>query len=277
VTSIDIARPVVPQTARPKHPAVAGGQESRSPVLPAGAVADPPATLTSSHRSGVSSLEPSFARALPGPDAKRLRRQPAQGDVRREQVVVSPPRPQPPVPRFMGFADRGPQASEVAEDTTPLPVEEVNLALQGTPSMPRQQPRQPLPPQPSRFVPAEPVIHIDGLEREAVGPQAAFQQEAPLGLSPLDETTWVAGIPRCCDTCREFHRDASGKHGYCRSPYAFGGRTMVQSDQLACRSSIGVWWLPSDDTWLERADIAHHTRPTPYLDAILDELRPDSH
>jgi len=53
-------------------------------------------------------------------------------------------------------------------------------------------------------------------------------------------------------------------------------RAVVECDQLACRSSTGVWWLPSDDFWLDRAEIAHHTRPTPYLDAILAEVQAES-
>ena len=242
--------------------------------------------------AGVSSLAPSFSRALPGPSARRLGQQAPEGDRRKPEVVVGVTRnePEPPAPRYVGVADRGVQAMVLADDTTPLPVEEVNLALRAELTG-RHTPAQ-------RAIvdaevraggaaaraasPADPIVHIDGLNqevgrtREAFTPAAQVADRPALALSPLDETAWVAGIPRCCDTCREFHRDATGKRGYCRSPYAFGSRTMVESDQLACRSSIGVWWLPSDDAWLERADISHHTRPTPYLDAILAELRPES-
>ncbi|HBY44815.1 MAG TPA: hypothetical protein DEG70_00970 [Chloroflexi bacterium] len=44
---------------------------------------------------------------------------------------------------------------------------------------------------------------------------------------------------------------------------------MVESGDLACRSSIGSWWLPNDDVWLDHADTTYHSRPTP----LLDELR----
>jgi hypothetical protein len=40
---------------------------------------------------------------------------------------------------------------------------------------------------------------------------------------------------------------------------------MVKSDELACRSSIGVWWLPRDDIWLERAESAKVQAPEPML------------
>jgi hypothetical protein len=47
---------------------------------------------------------------------------------------------------------------------------------------------------------------------------------------------------------------------------------MVERNQLACRSTIGSWWIASDDWWLQRADIAHHGRPTPIVDELLRQL-----
>jgi hypothetical protein len=86
---------------------------------------------------------------------------------------------------------------------------------------------------------------------------------------PIDRVEFVRAIPRCCRTCREFRPVDDGDRGWCASLYAFRERTMVKSDELACRSSIGVWWLPHDDTWLEHADTSHHARPTPLLDDLL--------
>lgn len=47
---------------------------------------------------------------------------------------------------------------------------------------------------------------------------------------------------------------------------------MVQADDLACDRTIGAWWVPADDWWLQKADIAHHGRPTPIVDEYLHRL-----
>jgi hypothetical protein len=44
---------------------------------------------------------------------------------------------------------------------------------------------------------------------------------------------------------------------------------MVHPDELACASTIGVWWVANDDWWLQRADISHHGCPTPSVDQHL--------
>jgi hypothetical protein len=94
--------------------------------------------------------------------------------------------------------------------------------------------------------------------------------ELPLALDvdPVDSSQRLPGVPRCCGTCRDFRRDEDGEQGWCANPHAFAQRRMVQSSELACRSSIGVWWLPHDELWLEHADITHHGRPTPLMDDL---------
>ncbi|MDI3339225.1 MAG: hypothetical protein QJR03_01710 [Sphaerobacter sp.] len=47
---------------------------------------------------------------------------------------------------------------------------------------------------------------------------------------------------------------------------------MVDANALACESTIGTWWVPADDWWLQKADIAHHGRPTPIVDEYLHRL-----
>jgi hypothetical protein len=89
---------------------------------------------------------------------------------------------------------------------------------------------------------------------------------AALERDPIDTVPAVSSVPRCCETCRDFKRVGDGNTGWCANPYAFPERRKVQAQDLACRSSIGVWWLPHDDLWLERSDITHHGRPTPILD-----------
>ncbi len=289
VTSIDIARPAGasdPSERRSPHPAVAGGQESRPRAQIEVSNREARASAARPPGSGVSSLEPSFSRALPGPRSTGRPAAEVAVNTTESPVIVRADRrdPQPPAPAIV--ADRGPGATLAPEDTSPLPVEEVNRVLERVAKQRPAQRQRTLPDVQApaiEHLPGSPFVHIDGLDREASATRDAFAAPAtapgpasPSGISPLDESAWVAGIPRCCDTCREFRRDPSGKQGYCGSPYAFASRTMVKSDQLACRSSFAVWWLPNDDIWLEKADISHHTRPTPYLDAILDDLRPET-
>ncbi|HEX5167193.1 MAG TPA: hypothetical protein VFV93_17435 [Thermomicrobiales bacterium] len=98
---------------------------------------------------------------------------------------------------------------------------------------------------------------------------------APFPVDPIDLASDLKTVRRCCATCRDFKQIGDGRTGWCNNPYAFKERRMVQSDELACRSSLGVWWLPHDDLWLEYADTTHHGRPTPLLDdlvgAVADE------
>lgn len=75
-------------------------------------------------------------------------------------------------------------------------------------------------------------------------------------------------VPRCCATCRDFRPVGEGSTGWCANPYAFDEKRMVESSGLACHSSIGCWWLPSDEVWLDKADTTHHSRPTPLLDDL---------
>jgi hypothetical protein len=77
---------------------------------------------------------------------------------------------------------------------------------------------------------------------------------------------------RCCATCRDFRPAEGGERGWCNSRYAFDHRQMVYGDELACQSTIGNWWVASDDWWLRQADISHHGRPTPIVDEMLQRL-----
>lgn len=79
-------------------------------------------------------------------------------------------------------------------------------------------------------------------------------------------------IPRCCATCRDFRPAESGRSGLCNNRYAFDHRQMVPADGVACTSTIGDWWVPTDDWWMRRGDISHHGRPTPNVDEYLQRL-----
>lgn len=149
------------------------------------------------------------------------------------------------------------------QKTEPLPTEEVRQAL-----------RQP---ETGRVV-DQPMVNVDG----AVYGKRPVRRELPVvqeitmpdADDPIDRAEHLRGIRRVCGTCRDFRQFGDGTRGQCVNPYAFSERRMVQSDQLACRSSLGTWWMPSDDVWLERADTSHHGRPTPLLDAASRQERP---
>ena len=81
-------------------------------------------------------------------------------------------------------------------------------------------------------------------------------------LSPL----W-GEIPRCCRTCRDFRAaEAGGGGGWCTNRWAFRHRRMVDMDQLTCETTIGDWWLPSDEAWQDDFDIGRHALSTPLMD-----------
>jgi hypothetical protein len=92
---------------------------------------------------------------------------------------------------------------------------------------------------------------------------------APFPVDPIDLSRDLKTVRRCCATCRDFKQVGDGRTGWCNNPYAFPEKRMVQSNEIACRSSLGVWWLPHDELWLEYADTTHHGRPTPLLDEML--------
>jgi hypothetical protein len=115
-------------------------------------------------------------------------------------------------------------------------------------------------------------VHASDRSRLSVASIGNAPAAMPLAhrKDPIDVIPFVSAATRCCETCRDFKRVGDGATGWCVNPYAFAERRMVRAQELACRSSIGVWWLPHDDLWLECADITHHGRPTPNLD---EELR----
>jgi hypothetical protein len=77
----------------------------------------------------------------------------------------------------------------------------------------------------------------------------------------------------CCRNCRDFLPSEGGSRGWCNNPFAFSKRQEVRGDTLACQSTVGNWWSPSDDWWMERADIAHHSAPTPLVDNLIRQIR----
>jgi hypothetical protein len=87
----------------------------------------------------------------------------------------------------------------------------------------------------------------------------------------FDRIDALSGLPRCCGTCRDFRSNADGRTGICASRYTYLDDPVVKSDELACSSSAGIWWLPNDEVFVKAADTAQHARPTPFLDAVLGQ------
>lgn len=284
-------------------PAVTGGQPSDAVSVQPEPVAAPE-SFAEAPSTGVSALEPSFKRALRSGGGRATPRTSGISQVNHrvtgDTSRNSPPAREPIAERSFDVPVR-PTLSrpELASDTSPLPVDEVNRLFTASREAAPPASVRPVTDGPPARTPAldqsmrgyQPApgleraedtarIHVDVVGIPGVDGPETFSEPAieakPLGPWPIDEKSWARGIPRCCDTCREFQRNPDGRTGVCGSKYAFTRHAVVECDQLACRSSIGVWWLPSDDFWLDRAEIAHHTRPTPYLDAILAEVQSGS-
>jgi hypothetical protein len=79
----------------------------------------------------------------------------------------------------------------------------------------------------------------------------------------------VPDLSRLCRTCRDFRPADSGERGWCTNKWAFSHRRMVDADELPCLTSVGMWWLPHDDVWLQTADASGHGQPTPLVDQWL--------
>lgn len=283
VTSISISKLKQSAVERPRHPAVTGGQGTNSTTVES-SLETPTVGRQISRKHHVSSLEPAFTMALRGGGSQVNDRGGTEPTDRRTTVVrtSSTRSPEPPAPRMSESFQRRSHPPKKFEATSPLPIEELNRLVQPSPARPAASAPVSEPVAATQDGNAAPLVHIDGLEREAGPERNAFTaslntpDESLPNRSPLDVIPWIAGIPRCCDTCRDYRRAPEGAGGYCGNPDAFVDQTVVQSQELACRSSIGVFWLPSDELWLDQADISHHTRPTPYLDEILADVRPDS-
>jgi len=114
----------------------------------------------------------------------------------------------------------------------------------------------------------EPLPQLDLEDQEAV--TEAHRPEEPLLDEPIPPA--LSNLPRCCRTCRDFRPIGDGTTGWCANAFAFPERTKVAANALPCASSLGSWWAPHDEWWLEQADISHHGRPTPNVDEYLRQL-----
>lgn len=94
---------------------------------------------------------------------------------------------------------------------------------------------------------------------------------------PASATRLWGDIARCCRTCRDFRAaEAGGSGGWCTNRWAFRHRRMVDLDQLTCETTIGDWWLPTDEAWLDDFDIGRHALSTPLMDKWFGRPEEDS-
>jgi hypothetical protein len=162
--------------------------------------------------------------------------------------------------------------AELAEEGQP-PVRREPASNSPKPRSAEQRPARKLPEDLPPAVEARPTRWFTGAGHLPAGRNG--EAAAPLPVDPIDLATNLQTVRRCCATGRDFKQVGDGRTGWCNNPYAFSEKRMVQSDELACRSSLGVWWLPHDDLWLEYADTTHHGRPTPLLDDLIGAVTED--
>ena len=97
-------------------------------------------------------------------------------------------------------------------------------------------------------------------------PSDVDQRETARPAPPSATKLWD-DLARCCRTCRDFRpAEAGGQGGWCTNRWAFRHRRMVDVDQLTCETTIGDWWLPTDDAWQDDFDVGRHALATPLMD-----------
>jgi hypothetical protein len=111
------------------------------------------------------------------------------------------------------------------------------------------------------------------LGRVAPAPAGDAPPERPV-IQLLPVGSVAPGVPRICRTCRDFRPGEAGERGWCANQWAFTTRQMVHPDDPApCETSVGSWWLPTDELCLADADVSTHGQPTPHLDRWLPHHR----
>jgi hypothetical protein len=194
---------------------------------------------------------------------------------------VSPPRLASPPPAPM--ADTG-QASHLTA-TTDLSV--MAEPIVAAPPVPPPDRRRNAPPgmqtSPAPFEPRN-VVGRQGPPDSVRPPFSNQPQSAPLPAGPPDsapatplEVEWYQGERqrhrgKRCANCRDFQVAESGDRGWCRNRFAFPTPQLVGPNDLACLSCIGTWWAANDQWWLAKAP-APQQMPTPYADALLEEMQ----
>jgi hypothetical protein len=162
--------------------------------------------------------------------------------------------------------------AELVGEVAP-PVRRETSSSPAKPRSPEQRPARRVPDDLPPAVESRPTRWFTGAGHLPAGRNGEIGE--PFPVDPIDLASDLQSVRRCCATCRDFKQVGDGRTGWCNNPYAFSEKRMVQSDELACRSSLGVWWLPHDDLWLEYADTTHHGRPTPLLDDLVGAVTED--
>lgn len=194
-------------------------------------------------------------------------RPPRQEQLRAVEDRVTQPRPQRPEQRQPATRQRTPDAAVPARQSEaptfgakPEPRSADGAVAQG-----RSGWTEPFSVAQPRGTQATSEATSEPQERVPVAERSPEPPRSPGAVHPTS-------MRECCGTCRDFRPAEGADRGWCNNQYAFDHRRMVDRNELACRGSIGSWWIASDDWWLQRADIAHHGRPTPIVDDLLRQL-----
>jgi len=249
--------------ARPLATAAQAAQESRQPETPPRRDVDRMEPAPRAANSGTAAV-PTEPDVLPAAEVKRPK--PAVPATRGEHAHLQRERP-----RGASYAGEKPRTSKPT-GVVATGVHEPPAAVVKGPETTLEAPRH--------------GWHQSGETEPFYLPEGAAtaRQDGPPGVPgewdgaseepPVQITgTGLPSIPQCCRTCRDYRPIGDGSQGWCGNPYAFPERTRVSADDLACYSSLGSWWLPSDDWWLQQADISHHGMPTPNVDEYLRQLQ----
>lgn len=88
----------------------------------------------------------------------------------------------------------------------------------------------------------------------------------PITYDPaIDDYIIAPNVPRMCRTCQSFRPFEGGDRGWCSNGWAFDNRQMVSAWDVPCASTLGTWWLPTDDLW-DEGIFDRHAAPAPRFD-----------
>jgi hypothetical protein len=100
---------------------------------------------------------------------------------------------------------------------------------------------------------------------EAIAPLLPESAEDSTGAAVV--SIW-AEVARECRSCKDFRPSEQPDRGWCTNKFAFATRRMVDAGDCPCETSIGSWWIPSDQVWVASVDVGTHAAPTPLVDRL---------
>ncbi len=100
------------------------------------------------------------------------------------------------------------------------------------------------------------------------------ERRTPRRQGPTVPMAAPSGDKRC-ETCRSFQAADDGTRGWCTNAWASTRNAMVDARELACRSSLGDWWIAADDAWTQGTPASndHHESASSGQDRPTDHTR----